>query len=132
MHTIKSVEMTPARFDSVSQALAFYRYCNPARAIRLNLLEADSRGGKQPDHFSGEHSADIFASVVGAMQRVKKSYTRSVERYFFYGYFELRLDFDDLRKELMLSSKVANRLRNRMYEELEKELVYRELMEFRD
>ena len=131
MTTINNVEMT-ARFESVQQALAYYRYCNPARAIRLNLLEAESRGGKQPDHFSGQHSADIYASVVGAMQKVKKSYSRSVEKYFFYGYFELKLDFDDIKKELLLSTKLANQLRNRMYEELERELIYRELMEVRD
>lgn len=120
------------RFETVQQALAYYRHCNPARAIRPNVLEAENRGGRQAQPFSGESAPDIYASVVGAMQKVKKSYNRSVERYFFYGYFELKLDFDSVRKELLLSSRVAHRLKNRMYDELEKELAYRELLELRD
>lgn len=60
-------------FESTKQALAFYRYKNPARQRHYNMLERDASGKKTlAVQFSGQHHADIWASIVAAIEWARK------------------------------------------------------------
>lgn len=133
-HT-NTVEMTIVyRFNSIGQALAYYRYCNPARAVYKNPLETESRKTRIAREFSGDHPSDVWASICLALQTVKESYTSSVQRILFDQMFgaESTKHITDVAKDLFISERIARKWHNKMFDEIERELTRRELIEFRD
>lgn len=54
-------------FQTLGQALAYYNNCNPARDIRVNLLEPERVKRVENVDFSGDSSKDRWAAVAGAI-----------------------------------------------------------------
>ena len=121
------------RFDDVHQALAYYRYKNPARQQFKNILEQEKHTADIAEQFSGDHPADIWASVVGAIQYTLQSYRFEDRRL-----FELteldddRLHIDDAAESLFLNKHTAKKRKYKILDELERELMRREIVEFKD
>lgn len=121
------------RFNDVHQALAYYRFKNPARAKFVNVLEDDRGSPNVAEQFSGEHPADIWASIVGAVVKVLKT-ERPLDRALFEAVemADERLHVDEAAEELMIGKRYARKAIYRIKDEIERELMRREIVEFRD
>lgn len=119
-------------FDSVHQAIGFYSFCNPARARYINLFEPDRGSKPYAEAFSGNHPNDEWASIAAAVARViddtsDKTATRVFELYFPSardgGYSK-----EVIARELGITLRHVSRLLRKILDELEEELIRRELL----
>lgn len=120
--------MSHPPFTTVFQALNYFIHSNPARQRELNILELD--GGCKPnfEQFSGGHPQDLWASVCKGIQRMLDN-VRDAERVAFELYYLHKapehMGKQDIAKELGLSTRVFNRMINN----LEDELIRRDLVQ---
>lgn len=138
------VEEHHFRFPDIFKALAFYRFCNPARARSQNLFEPE-RGQKPAGmSFSGDHPEDVYAQVVAAVTTAtegrRKDHCVAFE---FYHMGQLRafknrsggitfererFGIDDIAKRFGRSKRQIRRWIQAIEDALEDELIRRELL----
>lgn len=121
------------RFKSPQKALSYYKHFNPARQKRVNVLERERQNKRIAAQFSGDHPADVWASIILAIKKTLKPYDFS-HRYAF-NECELREDRrhpDDVAKELLCSPRAVMKMVRRVMDDLETELRQREVLEYKD
>lgn len=119
-------------FPTLIAAIAYYRFSNPARQKFVNILDQEPRSHDKKPDFSGESPADIWSSVCRAIEKVHAA-TRPIEWEAFRLYYldedlAWKLGAEDIAKHLSISPKRVYRFLADTKEELEKELIRRELL----
>lgn len=119
-------------FQSTKHLIAYYVWKNPARARYPNLLENEGSGAPPPQ-FSGSHPQDIYSSVIHALRvAVKLVDDVRAATYFkehWIGDPQTLLDKQSIAKKYGVSTKTVNRGINKILDELEREMVRRELLD---
>jgi hypothetical protein len=120
-------------FHSVKQALAFYRYKNPARQRFFNLLETQSSTRNNELSFSGKHPADIWASIVASIEYAKDYLDYDGRQIVDDCYLaqDLLHPIEAAEKHFISERTVYNRLR-KFNKELERDLQRRQLLTYRE
>lgn len=120
-------------FFSVGQAITYFRFNNPARQRYVNLTEPDRLSSKGYEQFSGDHPADIWASVRYAISNVinqdPEPLAISIFALKFLGERDQQFYKSDIAKHLNLREKYVARVIGRLWDALDDELVRRELKE---
>jgi DNA-directed RNA polymerase specialized sigma24 family protein len=118
-----------APFTSAGAAIAFYNTANPARIKSLNLLEPESHG-TAPSPYAPE---DLFAAVLLALLAACKNASPEARLSFVLRYIagrdrESQWAIEDIALFLHRSTKTIYRYLNAIHDELERELIRRELL----
>lgn len=120
------------KFENVFQAVGFFSFCNPARARYLNIFEPER--GSQPvaEHFSGDHPHDTWASICKAIEKAinytNSNYARDVFSLYFPSERDSGIGREEIANKLHLPVDYVSRILNDLLQELERELVVRELI----
>lgn len=121
------------RFSSVGQAISYYRFQNPARQKFINLTEPDHHQRNVAEQFSGDHPADIWASVRYAVRDVVEAdpepLAMSIFALKFLGERDQQYYKTDIAKLLNLNERYVAKVIGRLWDALDDELVRRELKE---
>jgi hypothetical protein len=119
------------RFQSVHQALEWFNNNNPARCKSLNLIECEIKSKPTADVFTGSHPADVWASICAALHKILRDHGYRAQVIFnllYRGDRTERLAKEDIAQRFSVSKRQVNRLIREITDELEKELVRRELV----
>lgn len=131
MITMETVRSFP--FVCVEAAITYYRFRNPARQKSFNPLDPERRKTDKKADFSGESPADVWASVCAAIVEITRECTwleREVFRiYYLDEHLAHKVGAKDVALILGISKDKVYRILNSAREELERELVRRELLE---
>lgn len=114
-------------FSTLSGAIAFYRFKNPARPREPKIYDRET-GGFNAD--KGDPS-DIWASVSLGIAKVIRLATREEATCFAYWHIVLRdsdKGKDFIAQELRISQRQVNRNIEKIENEIAKELIRRELL----
>lgn len=117
-------------FSTLGQAIAFYKFRNPARQRFTNIYEPD-RGGFS-EHFSGTAGELIYAAVANAIARTLR--TKNHEEYWSFIYWHIVIrDTDkglkDIAKELRISERQVRRYIEQSEEQIAKQLVNKKILD---
>lgn len=118
-------------FQRLGQALAYYNNCNPARELRVNILEPDRIKRPILEDFSGDSSKDIWCSVAGAIGATLEGKPGdhiigwSVRNL---GPSSLHMAIEDIAKLLGMNDQAVRRFLGKINRELEQELRRRHLI----
>lgn len=117
------------KFESVKQALAFYRYKNPARQRAINILERESHKKIVAAQFSGDHHADVWASILASIEYAKGYLDHEGKQIVFDCYLakDLLHPLEAAEKYFLSEKTIYNRLR-KFIQELERDLQRRQLL----
>lgn len=119
-------------FKSVGSALRFLNTCNPARQRFPNLAEPEFGHRPGGDDFSGESPRDLWASVAAAVDQTLKDQPREWRVAWVLrnrGDSQGHLSVEEISDRLSLPIKVLYRILKTIADELEDELIARELLE---
>lgn len=116
-------------FETLSAAIAFYRFKNPARQKQTNIYEPDRIPIPNPDT---ESPRDLWAAVALAIAKVlrKKPYAE----YWSFCYWHIVLrdtdqGIDFIAKELQITPYQVRKHINTIEDEIAKELIRRDLLD---
>jgi len=110
-------------FKHIHDALAFYNNKNPARAKSVNLIEPESRGSSN-DYLGEYHPNDVWASMCGAINYVPEAYRAA-----YVGNRDYQKHPSDIALSYGVSIRTIYRWLECINDELERELIKRELLE---
>lgn len=118
---MESVRSVP--FSSVYHALSYYLHTNPARQRYVDVLNTD-----RPEPKHGEDPEDVWAVLCLAVQATKENLPYK-EQIAFDLYYLNKARADLSKQEIAEKVGISKRAFVRMVEELEIQLVKRELIE---
>lgn len=120
-------------FPTVTAAIAYYRFNNPARQKAVNVLDQEPREKNVSEDFSGESPRDIWASVCRAIEAVKKASAPKEWAAFYVWHLHedlsLTMDKAEIAERLHVDRKQVSRYIADTRDELERELIRRGLLE---
>lgn len=133
------------RFENFRQAIAFYRFGNPARDKRKNIFEPESGASNASDKLEAEV---LYVTIAGAIEGAKRGHHTFAQQCFeAYHLGPLRVVRDrsgiptmhrepmgseDLARWFCTSARTIRRWIRRVEEDFEDELIRRELLAPRD
>lgn len=118
-------------FTHLHQAVNFYNNKNPARAKYVNLLEPESRGASN-DYLGEYHPNDVWCSVCGAINYVltrNQGPRAGAYQAAYIGNRDYQKHPADIAGAYGVSIRTIYRWLERINDELESELIKRELLE---
>lgn len=131
VYKIKMEKLYKFPFNSFNQAIKYVITKNPARQKYLNILEMEA--GHKPifPEFSGKHPNDIFASTIMALKKALGG-ANTTERKAFEGFYlsdkySIR-GVSGIAEDLSCSTRQVYKMKKKVEEEFEKELIRRELI----
>ena len=114
-------------FESLDEALKFFRDKKPARQKFVNVLELEISGRPTYENFSGEHPEDWHKEICGALKAVAKHLgRRKVEAFEYYQIY--RFPREEVAERYQVNSRTVGKWCWKVRDYLIEELIYRRLL----